>query len=266
MEGEQSESREAMLQGRSVVPGPPLGGYAQTNIQLLNQLNAAGYSEKDLVAVKDAYRLAVSLFSAKYRPSGKSLLAHLVGTASILASLRTPAETVIVGLLHAAYLLGDFGFGSRSGRRNWLRQRVGPEIESHLNRYREFRWTESSIQDLSSRVSELDSLGRQIVLVRLANALEDYQDVALAYCRKAEAAPLLKRSIPVMVNLAEALGYPDLAVELRRAAEATAAARVPASIRDDRQRTYVVVPLSYRRKLTAVAWSMATRTARAIRG
>ena len=60
--------------------------YAQTNIQLFNQLRRDGYSKTDLDLVRDAYELAMVLFSGRFQPSGKSFIAHVVGTASILAS------------------------------------------------------------------------------------------------------------------------------------------------------------------------------------
>ncbi len=253
------------LRERAVTHGLSSGVYAQTNLQLLNQLNAAGYSENDLVEVQGAYRLAVNLFSAKYRPSGKTLLAHLVGTASILASLRAPVETVIFGLLHAAYLLGDFGVRGRSAKRRLVREAVGREIESYLKRYRDLRWNESSVLDLSSGIAELDPLDRQVVLVRLANALEDHLDMALAYCRKVQARSYLDRSVAAMVELAISLGYPHLAAELEGAAEATALAQIPPSLRVDRRRTYVTAPASYRRRPTAVARDVAARALRRIK-
>ncbi len=58
--------------------------YDQTNIQLFNQLRHAGYSQMELKLVRDAYELAMDLFTGRFQPSGKSFMAHVVGTASIL--------------------------------------------------------------------------------------------------------------------------------------------------------------------------------------
>ena len=76
--------------------------FAQTNIQLLNQLHREGYSADDLHLVRVAYRFAMDLFSGQFRASGKTFIAHLVGTASVLGSLR-----VVDGL--AARLRGAAG-------------------------------------------------------------------------------------------------------------------------------------------------------------
>ncbi len=85
--------------------------YAQTNIQLFNQLRQDGYSDADLILVRNAYELAMVLFTGRFQPSGKSFIAHVVGTASILAWLRLPAPVVAAGLLHNVYENGDFGDG-----------------------------------------------------------------------------------------------------------------------------------------------------------
>ena len=63
---------------------------AQTNIQLFNQLRRDAYSDGDLNLVRHAYESAMVLFSGRFQPSGKSFIAHVVGTASILAWLRLP--------------------------------------------------------------------------------------------------------------------------------------------------------------------------------
>ena len=76
--------------------------YAQTNIQLLNQLHRANYTADDLHLVRTAYELAMRLFCGQFRASGKTFIAHLVGTASVLGSLRVGAALIAVGLLHAA--------------------------------------------------------------------------------------------------------------------------------------------------------------------
>src|SRR5688572_20530292 len=84
----------------SHLEGKAVHSYAQTNIQLFNQLRGDGYSKADLGLVRDAYELAMLLFSGRFQPSGKSFIAHVVGTASILAWHRLPAPVVAAGLLH----------------------------------------------------------------------------------------------------------------------------------------------------------------------
>ena len=105
--------------------------YAQINVQLFNQLRSEGYSKEDRERVREAYEFAMRLFTGMFLPSGKTFIDHLVGTASILASLHVPVELVAAGLIHAAYLHGNFG-GLRKGisetTRNQVKLAVGEEV------------------------------------------------------------------------------------------------------------------------------------------
>ncbi len=88
--------------------------YAQTNLQLLNQLQHEGYTKAELGSIRAAYNLAAHLFTGYFLASGRTQIAHVVGTASILGSLHVPWEVVAAGLIHNVYVTGDFGCG-RSG-------------------------------------------------------------------------------------------------------------------------------------------------------
>src|SRR5689334_11953708 len=115
--------------------------YAQTNIQLFNQAVCEGYSPDDIALFARAYRFSLPLFSGRFRASGKTFFAHLVGTASVLASLQLDAAVVTAGLLHAAYTHGDFGdggLGITETRRADVRAAVGASAEQHVARYTSF--------------------------------------------------------------------------------------------------------------------------------
>src|SRR6059058_2198532 len=88
--------------------------YAQTNIELYGQLFQADSPDADLRGVQAAYELAMRLFAGHFRPNHKPFLAHLVGTASILAAHGGDSRLVAAGLLHSAYSHGEFGDGSRA--------------------------------------------------------------------------------------------------------------------------------------------------------
>src|SRR5690348_15752592 len=122
--------------------------YAQTNLQLYAQLRRCGADASDLALVRRGYGLAMHLCPASFRGSGKPLLAHLVGTASILASIRQPARVITAGLLHAVYVFGDFGDASRGSgdsRRARVKEAVGIEVEDLIFRYTHFDWNASTI-------------------------------------------------------------------------------------------------------------------------
>lgn len=208
--------------------------YPQTNLQLYAGLPA--WPSPDLRRVHDSYDLARLLFSARYRGSGKPFLAHLVGTAGVLVAHGEGVATVCAGLLHAAYLQGDFGLRGRRSRASRARVAcaAGAEAEEIVWRYASFRWEEPDTD-------------RRVLLVRLANELEETLDLGLVYAgpKKRDAA---LRTLASSIAAAERLGLPALARELREARDLDATATVPAELVDGRGGSYDVRPLSVRRR------------------
>lgn len=222
--------------------------YAQTNLQLYTQLRRAGYSNDQLALVRGGYDLAMQLFSASFRGSGKPLLAHLVGTASILASIGQSAEIVAAGLLHAAYALGDFGdgrFGMTDAKRARVRQAVGPKVEDLVARYTAFDWNKNTIPSIRQRVVALGPIERDVLVIRLANELEDHLDYGVLYCGNGEKRREYIRSpLNQSVDMARTLGLTELAAELDRAFRDTLATELPAALRNPHDYTFVQPPAS----------------------
>ncbi|MBN9415211.1 hypothetical protein ABS71_02420 [bacterium SCN 62-11] len=176
---------------------------AQTNLQLYAQLPPS-----QLPAVAAAYELATQLFSGQFRASGKPFLAHLVGTASILAQLGRSLEEITTGLLHAAYDNGDFGANSGS-KREEVRGVIGELAESYLETYSSLPWD-------PDRYPASDSpLERAALVVRVANELEDLLDGSLAWVGPQRAAKMQARIEPT-ARLADRLELPELARALRQ--------------------------------------------------
>jgi hypothetical protein len=205
--------------------------YAQTNLQLLNQLAVAGYDGPDCVLVASAYRLAMRLYSAWYRPSGKTFIAHVVGTASVLVSLRTSATSIAAGLLHAAYTHGEFAAGEEpaDAARTLLTATVGADVERLVTMYWELQWNPETVERLATpeSVIALRPLERELLLVRLANELEDHLDLAALYGLGPNAGRSYAEAfLPPALRLAELLGEPALASELGRVLGETRSAYV----------------------------------------
>ncbi len=193
---------------------------AQTNLQLLNQLRTEGYSDTDIKIVFNAYKAAACLFANQLRPSGKTFIAHLVGTASILVNFHFPSKIVAAGLLHSAYLYGKFGNINKKGiteiKRKWLIQAVGSEVEEYVTRYSVLKWNNS--QTLSLICKSLDSLEqieKEVLLIRLANELDEYQDFGILYLPEARQKRYSNRHTQI-VQMAENLGFPLLASEFEK--------------------------------------------------
>jgi uncharacterized protein DUF6817 len=227
--------------------------YAQTNLQLYSQLRQAGAGDNDLALVRAGYDLAMHLSPASFRGSGKPLLAHLVGTASILASVGQSARVVTAGLLHAAYVFGDFGDGQTGliePRRERLRRAVGTEVEELVARYTRFDWNKHTIPAIRDRVKSLSPLEREVLVIRLANELEDHLDFGVLYCGNGETRREYIRSpLNQSVDMARALGLTELAAELDAAFNATLAADLPLALRNTHDYTFVQAPASHSPRL-----------------
>jgi Glycosyl transferase family 2 len=74
-----------------------------------------GYDNRDILLLRRAYRLAMSLSAGLYRPCGRPFINHLAGTASVLLFYGCPLQHVLAGLLHAAHT-----HGPKSYARQWL--------------------------------------------------------------------------------------------------------------------------------------------------
>ena len=232
--------------------------YAQTNVQLFNQLRSEGYSEKDRERVREAYEFAMHLFTGLFLPSGKTFIDHLVGTASILASLHVSADLVIAGLIHAAYLHGDFGCrteGISERKRNEVRDTVGAEVEKYVERYDRLLWTPQKMLTLRKLLHELSPVDRHVLLMRLANELEHELDFAgLYYCRNESQQRwkqrYLQTHVPIMAEMAEKLGFLSLACELTKITATIARIELPFGPcgRSKQKTAYLIKPKSYARR------------------
>ena len=225
--------------------------YAQTNIQFFNQLRSLEYSAADLILVRDSYELATELFASRLRPSGKPFLCHLVGTASILASLKVSPILVAAGLLHAAYTQGNFGASRRArsrARRRWVRSVVSDEVEKLVASYGKLQWSEKTVPEIYEALDRMSNSDRDILLIRLANELEDHLDLGALHCANAESRRKhIQSYLHFCVQMAERLDQRVLAEALERAFSETLVVEIPAFLRSGQRKSFVTHAFSWRR-------------------
>ena len=236
--------------------------YAQTNLQLFAQLRDLGYSPEAIARIERAYWLTVKLFPAVYRASGKPFVDHLVGTASILAASGAREAVVAAGLLHAAYVFGEFGagwMGPSPSKRKEIKGQVGPDVEELCARYTAFEWDEKTIPVILSSVGGMTALDRDVLLMHLANELEDHLDLGILYCRDAERRRRLAMArVGPTVGIARAAGFADLAASLEREFNAAIAGALPGAPTSPHDDVFVARPatrwqwrlMRFRQKLT----------------
>lgn len=249
--------------------------YAQTNVQLFNQLKREGYSDTELGCVLYAYEFAVHMFTGRFQPSGNVFISHLVRTASILSSLHAPAEVVAASLIHSVYWNGDFGFGRKGvsdAKRKQVRRAVGEQVEEYVARYASLGWNTDTIPVLRDNIDALDPIDKNVILMKLTNELEHYLDLELFYYGDTETQRLIQRG-HIMIEIAEKLGLPTLAADLAQVFRDAISAEVPTEIRkltnQNRpfevirtrgwQESAIIVPRSYRKRLSVLLFQELNR-------
>lgn len=192
-----------------------LGPLAQTNLDLYRQLHAQGRPAADLARLRDGYALAMRLFSDRFRANGKPFVAHLVGTASALAALGSRYAVVAAGLLHAAYATGFFpdGDGMTKDHRRAVRAAIGDEAEDLVAAYTAFPWTRDALERLAREFDALSPRDTDLLLIRLANELDDHYALGMRFCDERRDA--FRGHAPLCVELAARLGQLGLAEALR---------------------------------------------------
>lgn len=245
---------------------------AQTNIQLYNQLSELDYDTSQIRLVADAYELGTTIYVGLYRGSGKTLIAHVVGTASILATCGRPAEVVAAGVLHAAYADGDFG---RRDPATIVTRRCGRQVHELVAGYDELSWSYESgmVEELTKRAASLSKFDREVVIMRVANELEDYVDLATHYHGDSTPSDAKKGAEwrlaymedveEPLVELSNELGRADLADEIRQRFAEVRHAAVETSLRTGRTSMWFQPPASYRRTLGGLLRLLSRRVRKA---
>lgn len=143
-----------------------------------------GYTPDQIRLTSQVYQVAAKAYSAHFRPSGKTFLSHLVGTASLLVQERLELEIVHAALLHALYSEGNesaFLYSSllvsKSARLTRLRRRVvdlvGLRTESIIYSYHSWRWNPRAACDLCGMFKSLSSLDKAVLAIRVANECDE---------------------------------------------------------------------------------------------
>ncbi len=156
----------------------------QTNLQLYRLLIDLNATEANLALAREAYDLARQLFSTCYRPSHKPFVAHLIGVSGALALWGEPVESVVAGMLHSAYLYGDYGDGAQGAtetRRRMTRGRVGEKAEQLVYDYTMAKWPRLPEKWLAEVAS--GHLDRTVVAIKLADLCDECCDAGPHYAK-----------------------------------------------------------------------------------
>ena len=109
-----------------------------------------------------------------------------------------------------------------------LRLVVGTEAEHLIAQYTTSTWDERTVSALRKNLPLPGSVAREVLLIRLANELEDHLDCAALYSGAAEyRRDVIRSYLFQCIDIAEKLGFPALASALSRAFEETLSMELP---------------------------------------
>ncbi len=92
------------------------------------------------------------------------------------------------------------------------------QTEELVARYTYLRWNKHTIPMIYDRLDALSPTRRQVLLIRLANKLEDHLDLGILYCgNPQQRREYVQSSRYQCVEITHQLGFSDLAVELEYA-------------------------------------------------
>ena len=237
---------------------------AQTNLQLYNQLRREDRTLEELQLIHRAYEFTTTIYGAYLQPDGKPFLSHSVGVASIVAQLGLPIDFVAAAIAHNIYVNGDFGDGRSSSatrsRRRLVIDHLGERIEDLIFRFKDYRLTLRTIDDLLARLDGFDEDERHLLLMDLADHLEKYVDLGVLYYGQDRwARDVVEQRGDLLIEAANRLGHPDLASALWQAFSAVESeeSSVSPTLRTSDGTKYLklVVPRSCRRRLMPIVAS-----------
>lgn len=208
---------------------------AQTNAQLYLQIIERGCSPAELCLVRDAYGLAMQLYTGIFTGSGKPTLAHDVGTASLAHRHGGSFDLIAAGMLHSAYSSGNWGHyrkGVTGEMRKTLQEVIGLQAESYVYGLTMLPWDRRSIAALAERPEPFSQFERNVVFVRLVEELDRLLEYGAILCfRKVDKVKAMWREQrPHFSRLAQRIGHPQLAADLERAIDLTLTTELPAEL------------------------------------
>ena len=215
--------------------------WSQTFGGLYEEARQSGWSGEldDLV---QAYTLVEPMFTGWCRASGRPLLCHLIGTASLMLQHGGTRDEVLAAMTHAVIESGAYGrWGARPREdvRPLIEDALPPGCLRYVEAYSDFQWrafVEAAEQDLQGALKTVD---KTVLKLRIVNEMDDCLDWPfLTERRRAEGL----RECDVSIKAARASGWAGLADHVVAVRDTIAAVpRAQGIARED----YFVLPTGY---------------------
>jgi hypothetical protein len=159
--------------------------WPQTIVEVDQLARSYRWPEADIKQLWRTHDYLSTLFSGRYRGSGRPFLSHLTGTAGLSLMLGGDLTDVLLCYAHAAFEQGEFGHpaaGPTTTNRQALKAQIGAQSEALVFGYHGFKWMEALWEaDISENRSFTD-YQRRLTIARILNQLDDSLDYS-AYDR-----------------------------------------------------------------------------------
>ena len=208
--------------------------YAFSYQQLIRQAFDQGLGDDELVDIRVCYDIAIRLTDGLYRKQMVPFICHLVRSGSIVMYESPDLAPVLASMLHAVYFLHVFSHSTRRGPRmkdrQMLRDALGSEVESLVRDYSQFKWGPKVAAHWAESLDEADGRTEQLLVMRLADELEDHLDAAEAFVPRGQFHSDLQNYGQEYVALARSMGRNSLAADFEEALEINQTVRLPAGV------------------------------------
>jgi hypothetical protein len=222
-------------------PAPALAdlhghSFAQTWPQLVRQLCAQRWSGAEIANVKRCHGVGRALANGVYHRSGKPLIAHLIGTASILAAYGAPPLMVESALAHTAYEQPALAAEARHGGSSALIQRVGLNVDRVLRNFAGQDFGATAAPETEESRAFYPVSAAQALLLRVAKFIDDRLDGAAGLSGKPEDGAVLLAHARAVLPM---LGFGALLDAFERAAALDAgSAALPDALLEPHSQSY----------------------------
>jgi hypothetical protein len=128
---------------------------------------------------------------------------------------------------------------------------VGEDVEEYVARFATLKWKPDNIPNIRDEVNKLNPVDRNTVLIRLADHLEHLLDLDVLYYKDI-GRKRYTTDTHIVEEVAESLGFPNLAAEIRQSYEETVLAKIPVEFTPEYSESFVIPPQSYRKRLSVL--------------
>lgn len=208
--------------------------YAHTFPQLVVQGMRVKLHEQDILRLRTGYDLTERMADGLYRSQGCPFVTHLVRTSSIVLAHGGGVDECLGAMLHSAYMLDCFAHSRRRKHRSKDRAElaglVGDQVEEIVWQYYRTGWGRRDV--IANHVENFSNYGpvtKSVLLIRLANELEDYLDLAVLYRPAYSYHNRIASMGSLCIELARLAGVPSLGQELEIAYQATLSSHIPSA-------------------------------------